>query len=204
MFKTNDGKRFCIATTRFNLKTLKENREYLKKLNNLYENSNDGRHCVYGSPSIMDDSISPHIPIFVIEMLNVSQRHHLYPGKIVGIGIIRNRTIDESYRIYSKHNYNRHIYLGANRISVSKDALNEHEQSLIRRMEFALFYGSRHHKRSDGITKLPQYILDAFPSFAAFLIERVKQKEDKTNINTISYENIIKTKQIKVTQQNGL
>ena len=110
MFKTNDGKRFCIATTRFNTATLKENREYLnlRKQDNLYENSKTTQ-CIYGSPSIMDDSISPHIPIFVIEMLNVPRNHPMYPGKIVGIGIIRNKTIAESYRIYSKDNYNRHI-----------------------------------------------------------------------------------------------
>lgn len=171
MFKTKNGDRYCIMTTRFNLKTLKENRNYLKKLDN--KMNGDDIHCIYGTPSVIDDSIPSNIPIFVIEMLNVPRIDSNYPGKIAGIGIIRNKTTDVSYRIYSNHNYNRHIYIGEKRIQCLD--LNEDEKSLIRRMEFALFYGPRHHKRSDGITKLPQYILEAFPSFATFLLDYLRK-----------------------------
>lgn len=167
MFKHQD-ETYSIMTTRFNLDTLRENRSF----HTHYKKKHPNIECVYGSPSPIKETVPLHTRLFVIEMLNISStKHPDYPGKIVGIGIIRNTQIYRKLPIYNNHNYNRYIYQGTSRIHISTECLNEMEQSFIRRMEYALFKSPRHQKRSDGITLLPRHILEAFPAFAIFLVE---------------------------------
>ena len=163
---------YGIMTTRFNLDTLRENRCFLQH----YQKKHPNIECVYGSPSPIKEIVPLHTILFVIEMLNISStKHPDYPGKIVGIGIIRNTLIYRKLPIYHNNNYNRYIYQGKFRIHISSEDLDEIGQSYIRRMEYALFKSPRHQKRSDGITLLPRHILEAFPAFAIFLVGHTNQ-----------------------------
>lgn len=171
MFK-HQGETYGIMTTRFNLDTLRENRSF----HTHYNKKHPSIGCIYGSPSPIKEIVPLHTKLFVIEMLNISStKHPDYPGKIVGIGVLRNTQIYRKLPIYNNHNYNRYIYQGKSRIHISTEDLDEMEQSYIRRMEYALFKSHSHQKRSDGITLLPRHILEAFPAFAIFLVEHTIQ-----------------------------
>lgn len=176
MFKYQD-ETYGIMTTRFNLETLRENRSFLQH----YQKTHPNIECIYGSPSPIKDIVPLHTKLFVIEMLNISSpKHPDYPGKIVGIGILHNTQLYCKLFIYHNHNYNRYVYQGKSRLNISTDVLTETEQSFIRRMEYALFTSPRHQKRSDGITLLPKHILEAFPAFALFIIQKHKHRNENT------------------------
>lgn len=160
-----------IMTTRFNMNTLRENRSYLE--NYRKKHPNPKTECVYGTPCPIKENIPLHAKMFVIEMLNISSPNHPdYPGKIVGIGILRNTMTYRKIRIYENDNYNRYSYQGNSRIYIDKSTISEEEQSFIRRMEYALFKGPRHQKRSDGITILPLHVFEAFPNFTSVLTKK--------------------------------
>jgi len=109
-------------------------------------------------------------------------------NKIMGIGIIENRTASEVYRIprnpkYSRNdvpdlpqpqpqpqeikfkifkdnNYNRYIYTG-NEFYISREELErEPEMQSIVELEALLFKGSRHSKRGSGLSKIPKWIIE--------------------------------------------
>ena len=81
---------FYVATTRFNSTTWKENESYRDKC------SFDG--CLYGTPLRIAQPIPPDSIMFILEMLNIQKGHPHAPGKIMGIGLIRNRPNYRKYR----------------------------------------------------------------------------------------------------------
>jgi len=133
-----------IATTRFNNSTYKQYESY--KLSNNYSG------CIYGTPMKIKEKVPLESTIYVIEMNNET-------NKIEGIGVIINcLRLDKHCRIYQDMDYNRYIYMGINHLAVSK-IQDDYNNKVISVLEQLLFKGSRHCKRAQGITELPDWIL---------------------------------------------
>ena len=141
-----------ICTARFNNKTFQENLQWKQK-------KNKPTHCcVYGSPSMLKQSIKLNEWVIVLEM-------HNDINKIIGLGLMRNIPIKNN-KIYSCGNYNRYTYEGKIRVDLSMNhddnlahveafVLTEEERIVIRMLELSLFYGQTHSKRAKGICELP-------------------------------------------------
>ena len=134
-----------ITTTRFNTDTFQQNRQYMQK--------KEINGCIYGTPMKMKHNIPMESSVYVIEMNNDT-------NKIEGIGLINNRLIiDKNYRIYKDMDYNRYIYKGKHRLDVN--IINDKfYKQVIHVLEHLLFKGERHCKRSHGITKLSDWIIN--------------------------------------------
>jgi len=133
-----------LTATRFNSHTWRENETWRK------ENNHNG--CIYGSPNKLKDNISISNIIFVLEM-------HNDENKIKGIGIIKNHPLnDKKYRIYSEHNYNRYTYKSKYRIDIN--SLDPYDKAIVEIFDTLLFKSKRHIKRAQGITELPEWILN--------------------------------------------
>ena len=133
-----------IAITRFNDTTYRENREWCRK--------NDYTGTIYGSPMRISEKISPDAELYVLEMNNSTNR-------IMGIGyIMPGRNTIKRAKIYRDNNYNRFIYNSSRRIDLENDYVSIKLIKLIISLEKALFYGSRHCKRGQGIQLLPHWI----------------------------------------------
>ncbi len=131
-----------IATTRFNSETWKQNKSWRKK--------NKWTGCIYGTPKQVSDSHNADVPIFVLEMRNDK-------NKIRGVGLVRNAPVLKQYhRIYEDRNYNRFTYKSEYRVSRFK--MTKAEKKIIRLLDIALFKGSRHLKRGQGIIAVPHRI----------------------------------------------
>lgn len=138
---------YYLTTTRFNHKTFEEN--------TIYRNKCNFKGCIYGVPK----TVSVHIPsnsnMFVIEMLNISKGQPDAPGKIMGIGLIKNKiNFKRRHRIYSDQNYNRYCYIG--RCRVDRDDMSDTELIDLKIFEDMVFRGYAHLKRGQGITSVPQ------------------------------------------------
>ena len=132
-----------LVTTRFNNATLVQNHQYMKE---------QKLGCIYGSPIRINDNIPVKMDLMVLEMNNSK-------NKITGIGWIKNYICsDKKYNIYNDGNYNRFIYKGI--IRIDAEYFREEEIILIEVLEELLFYGYRHSKRSHGICKLPDWIIN--------------------------------------------
>lgn len=135
-----------ICVTRFDSKTIKENKDWL--------NQNNLIGCIYGSPIKISEKILPETDILVIEMNNTT-------NTIEGIGIIKNKLEKEDrkkYKIYSDNNYNRFIYKSNKRID--KTSFNNYEKTIIKNLEQLLFKSYNHCKRGQGIQNIPRFIKD--------------------------------------------
>ena len=151
MIRTPLG-RYYVMSTRFTPDTYRQYKSYIS--------NHIPIGVIYGTSIPISENIPHNARLFVIEMLNYPKDSPEYPGKITGIGVIRNRIHFHTHRIYDINRYNRCIYMGTFRIEVHK--MTSHEKEMIRRLEFALFHGAYHQKRATGITSLPiDYIRDA-------------------------------------------
>lgn len=134
-----------IATTRFNNNTYKQYENY-KLIHNCVG-------CIYGTPIKIKNKVPLESTIYVIEMNNEI-------NKIEGIGIIRNCIRhDKHCRIYQDMDYNRYIYTGIKHLTVA-NITDSYNHRVISVLEQLLFKGSRHCKRAQGITELPDWILN--------------------------------------------
>tara|TARA_B100000902_G_scaffold255050_1_gene241481 strand:- start:104 stop:574 length:471 start_codon:yes stop_codon:yes gene_type:complete len=141
-----------IASTRFNTKTWIENESWREK--------NQWKGCIYGTPTKISEKVMPLATMIIIEM-------HNNVNMIKGIGLIRNAIMtNKYYKIYSEGNYNRYTYMSQYRID-RKDMTIE-EKEVINKMEILLFTGSRHMKRGQGITALPEWLLEGNIKFNKF------------------------------------
>ena len=139
-----------ICVTRFDNKTLEENKIWKQKNNEI--------GCIYGTPVKISEKISPDEEILVLEMNNST-------NKIMGIGMIRAGGSGQSTvgggkrcRIYTDNNYNRFIYRSDHRIDMYSDYLPLEFHKKIKIIETLLFSGSRHCKRGQGISLIPLWI----------------------------------------------
>ena len=135
-------------TTRFTEQTCNQNvrwrDKYMKK------------GCIYTSPRAITQSIPYNTTLYVIEMNNDT-------NQIMGIGVLTN-THSKPRTIYSDRNYNRFTYTGPIRIDRSEITqtvqIGAYHVKFLKILEAVCFKGSTHSKRSSGITKLPQSVLD--------------------------------------------
>ena len=133
-----------IFVTRFDEKTIEENRNWLKKNNDI--------GCIYGSPIKITEKLLPETYILVIEMNNSL-------NKIEGIGVIKNKLVlhdKKKYKIYQENNYNRFIY--KSNIRIDKTSFNNYEKSIIFDLENLLFKSHNHCKRGQGIQHISKRI----------------------------------------------
>lgn len=131
---------YYVASTRFNDDTWCENERYRNKY--------DFNGCIYGVPKLLAETIQKEAKVYIFEMNNTK------PCKIMGIGIIQNKTrFDKQYNIYKDNNYNRYTYIGKKR--VGRDMLNEAELEKLKVIENIVFKGKDHIKRGQGITCFP-------------------------------------------------
>ena len=134
-----------LFATRFNDETFKQNKTW--RLKNNYQG------CIYTSPVTIKNNIYPDTQLFILEMNNSK-------NKIEAIGVIKNRLIFDNtynYKIYNDNNYNRYIYKGKYRIDRSD--LSREEEKILNILDILVFKGSRHIKRGQGITVLPDWII---------------------------------------------
>ncbi len=133
-----------ICVTRFSNTTFNENLNFKKK-NNIIGS-------LYGSPIKITDKILLDEKILIVEMNNTT-------NIIEGIGIIKNRYLQEPkklYKIYNDNNYNRFIYKSNFRID--KNNFTNYEKNNIKKLEELLFYSYKHFKRGKGIQQIPSFI----------------------------------------------
>ena len=94
---------FYLVSTRFNKKTWNENEAYRDKRNIT--------GCIYGSTKKISNNIPQGSILFVLEMLNIPKGKQNAPGKIMGIGLLRNCINNKRFKIYSDHTYNTYTYV---------------------------------------------------------------------------------------------
>lgn len=136
---------YRLAATRFNTQTWQENATWRE----LHQHTG----CIYGSPSKIKDNIFNSDIIFVLEM-------HNDENKIKGIGLIKKQEMnDKYYRIYSTGNYNRFIYKSPYHLAL--DNLAPYDKAIVEMFDTLLFKSKKHIKRAQGITELPQWILQS-------------------------------------------
>ena len=151
---------FYIVTTRFNQETFDENKHYRQHTLKHPEDKTPFEGCIYGSPRTFSVDIPKHAHIIVLEMLNISkntlqvhEQHIDYPGKIMGIGFLKNERVQwERHSIYSNPSYNRYIYKGGMRI----DREDIQDQKTLELLENILFCSKSHLKRGRGFTCIPK------------------------------------------------
>ncbi len=132
-----------IATTRFNNDTWNQNC--------MWRERNEWKGCVYGTPMKMKDNIIIGGLVVILEMNNEK-------NIIEGMGLVKNTlSLDRSYNIYNWGNYNRYTY--SSKYRINRDELNHDETITLSVLEMLLFKGSRHLKRGQGITSLPEWIM---------------------------------------------
>lgn len=124
--------------------------------------------CIYLTPRVIARNIPYNKVLYVIEMNNTT-------NQIMGIGVITN-ACSKPRSIYSERNYNRFTYTGPTRIDRSELThvvdVGGYRVKLIKILEAVCFKGSTHSKRTTGITKLPQAVLDnSYIDFNATLQE---------------------------------
>lgn len=134
---------YTIATTRFNNNTWIENKRWR-------ENKNIAS-MVYGFPKTIPQIIPVNSMIFIMDMNNDT-------NQVIGISLIRNnRILKGVYNVYNDNNYNRYIYKTQYRIN--RDEMNEKELDFIKKFDLLLFKGKSHLKRGQGVTKIPDKLL---------------------------------------------
>jgi len=131
-----------ILTSRFTKSTWRENELYREKHKNI--------GCIYCSPDPISKSIMIDTNIFILEMNNDT-------NKIIGIGLIRNQSVNGKLNVYSKGNYNRYSFIGKTRIDRSE--MTEEEDLVMKIFDILCFRGNKHMKRGQGLKSFPTELL---------------------------------------------
>lgn len=150
-----------LATTRFNNKTLDENRKFKEK--------NKIQGVVYGSPMKINEKYPLGCFMFVVEMNNDT-------NEILGISIIKNFMLfddDEKYNIYGDGNFNRYIYRG--KLFLERNDILKKNPLLVSILENILFKGKSHLKRIAGIAVIREKLLCDKRCLGLNLIAEIKK-----------------------------
>ena len=174
-----------LTTTRFNTKTWNERERWMERNN---WDSTSG--CIYGTPVCVKEEI--YGTMIVLEM-------HNDENKIKAIGLLNNthNLSDKKTQLYEDRNYNRYIYKGKYRVEIKyntntneieNDSFTEFEKKIIEIFNRLLFKGSRHLKRAQGITAVPDWIMsnkrvNFLKHFKDMFVRHFK-KGSNTNNNT--------------------
>ena len=161
-----------ILTSRFTKSTWRENELYREKHKNI--------GCIYGSPDPISKSIMIDTNIFILEMNNDT-------NKIIGIGLIRNQTVNGKLNVYSKGNYNRYSFIGKTRIDRSE--MTEEEDLVMKIFDILCFRGNKHMKRGQGIKSFPldklyfhSRFINIHKAFKQMFKKRQQSKENEKKI----------------------
>lgn len=154
-----------IMTSRFNNKTWHENQQYRQKK----------QICVYCAPIPVTQQVPSDTILFVLEMNNDT-------NQIMGIGLIKNHPLCNKHTVYDNGNYNRYVY--TSRHHISRDAMTEKEETILKALDILCFKGNRHMKRGQGLTAFPvdmlyrcRHIVD----LVQFIKNMFAMREPKTN-----------------------
>jgi len=134
--------RHYLITSRFSNETWSENQAYRSRINHL--------GCMYCSPEPITIQIPIDAIMFILEMNNST-------NKILGIGMVRNRSHINKYHVYSNGNYNRYAYKGKNRID--RKEMTDEEETIMKAFDIICFKGNKHMKRGQGLKSFPTDIL---------------------------------------------
>jgi hypothetical protein len=147
-----------LVTTRFNKQTWEEREVWLRE--------HQWSGAIYGLPLRVKEDVKP--TMIVLEM-------HNDDNEIKAISLVKKTLVtDKTYRIYTEGNFNRYIYKSRYRL-VLKDmesSLTPMEKKIITIFNQLLFKGACHFKRQQGITAVPDWIMnnkyiDFIPYFKA-------------------------------------
>ena len=127
--------KYHILTSRFNHQTWTENTNYRQ--------INPQIGCVYGAPIKISNDVPVDSIIFMLEMNNDT-------NKILGIGMIKNHTINAQLEIYEKRNYSRYI---------DRSEMSGNEELVMLAFDVLCFRGNHHMKRGQGLLSFPVEIL---------------------------------------------
>lgn len=139
-------KTYYIGTARFNSLTYQENNDFCRK--------NSLKGCIYGFPVPIHEDIPQKANVFIIEMLNKEKG-----GYVTGIGCIQNVCQwKEKHLIYSNREYNRFVYNG--NFLLRRQDMNDKQLTFMKRLDWLLFHGKSHMKRSIGMCMVSEDVLD--------------------------------------------
>jgi hypothetical protein len=132
-------------TTRFNTQTWDERQRWLA--------NNNWNGAIYGTPI----RVKPNVrgTMIVLEM-------HNDENKVKAIGLVKaqDAAADKAHQIYSDRNYNRYIYKSTYRLVLDQlPDLLLIEKKIIAIFDQLLFKGACHLKRAQGITAVPDWIM---------------------------------------------
>jgi len=134
-----------LVTTRFNQQTWEERNQWLEK--------HHWQGAIYGSPLRVKEDVKA--TMIVLEM-------HNDDNEIKAISLVKKTVAtDKTYHIYTDGNFNRYIYKSHYRL-VLKDiesSLSVMEKKIITIFNQLLFKGACHFKRQQGITAVPEWIM---------------------------------------------
>ena len=133
-------------TTRFNTQTWQERQQWMDR--------NEWNGCIISTPIRVKDYILP--TMIVLEM-------HNDENQIKAISLVKNEAwFDKTYKIYKDRNYNRYVYKSRYRLELEKicDHLTPLEKKIIAIFNQLLFKGACHFKRAQGITAVPNWIMN--------------------------------------------
>jgi len=134
--------RHYLLTSRFNNETWNENHQYRLKHRTI--------GCIYCAPDKISQSIPLDAIVFILEMNNDT-------NKIIGLGMVRNRSICDKFHVYEHGNYNRFVYVGNHRIS--REEMDEEEETIMKVFDILCFKGNKHMKRGHGLKTFPMDML---------------------------------------------
>jgi hypothetical protein len=131
-------------TTRFNTQTWNERQSWIDNAT--------WTGAIYGAPVQVKEKI--HGMMFVLEM-------HNDENKVKAIGLVKAKAIsaDKAHHIYTDRNYNRYIYKSKYRLILDQIELLPFEKKIIAIFNQLLFKGACHLKRAQGITAMPDWIM---------------------------------------------
>lgn len=138
-----DTHKHRVMTTRFNNETKAENDTYCQSM------MEKSIRCIYSSCTMVDAKIVKPLDIMlVLEMNNDT-------NTIMGVGMVRNivPTKCNIYPMYSTAKHNVFSYIGKHRID--RVEMTESEEKIMMALDVLCFTGSRHQKRSQGLTVFP-------------------------------------------------
>ena len=135
---------YTLMTTRFNTTTWNERQRWIDTTN--------WNGAIYGAPVKVKEKIQGMM--FVLEM-------HNDENKVKAIGLVKARDLpaDKSHHIYTDRNYNRYIYKSKYRLILDQIELLPFEKKIIAIFNQLLFKGACHLKRAQGITAMPDWIM---------------------------------------------
>ena len=134
-----------LVTTRFNKETWEEREGWLRE--------NEWKGAIFGLALKVKETVRP--TMIILEM-------HNGENAVKAISLVKNTiATDKTYRIYKDGNYNRYIYKSRYRLVIKEieHDMTSYEKKIITIFNQLLFKGCCHFKRQQGITEVPDWIM---------------------------------------------